>query len=269
MKKILQSTLFLLTLAFSGNVIAQDVLLEELFNDETLGVFTEYSEVGDDQTWRASDFGGKFFAQMNGFSGGAQNNVDWLISPALDMGLYNDEVLRFENAANFGGPRLELYVSNDYTGEGDPNAATWLDLTDSVNWSTGNYEYVESGAIDLSGIEGTGYFAFKYTSSEDDGAQLFQIDSVTVTASVINNIFTEEVADKVSKPYVSNDNLVFNVLSGNVEVSIASMNGSVVSQYNNKVVSGDVALPLNDLPRGTYALVVTSEGTVKSYKFFK
>ena len=272
MIKFSKLSIFLFSFFIGLSVQAQDVLVLELFDDSTLGQFSEFSVTGDGEKWRAGDFGERFFATMNGFNGAINENVDWLISPALDMDVYDDEVLRFENATNFDGPDLELLVSTDYAGSGDPTSATWMDMTSSANWSPGGYEYVSSGDIDLSSITGTAYVAFKYTSSPEVQGKVYQIDSFAVTATTLSTgIFDAEEVAVISAPYVSNNKLIFSVIEASLDVHIAlsTIDGNIMPKLSNNKVSGDVQLPIGDLPSGIYVLIVSSEDSVRSYKFVK
>ncbi len=102
--------------------------------------------------------------------GGDVASDDWLISPVINFNDYTNEVLTFDTWTRYADtgvtdPEVRLYYSTDYSGSGDPSAATWTELTytfpaeDSQVWTS-------SGSIDLSGINGTaGYIAFHYTSS--------------------------------------------------------------------------------------------------------
>lgn len=259
-------------LCIGGMLNAQEILLEENFDDSTLGVFSAYSVIGDGQVWEPRDFDGKFFAQMNGFDGGIQDNEDWLISPALDMDLYADEVLTFENANNFDGPDLELLASTDYDGSSDPNTASWTDLSQNVTWSPGGYEYVDSGEIDLSSFSGTGYIAFKYVSNAAVSGKLWQVDSIVVKASVLNNV--NEAAQEeqlITTPAVNGNQLTFEVLTHQKEMRFAiyNMEGQLVQQYNNTAALGTIQLPVVDLAAGMYILQVKSEQNLQAYKFMK
>ena len=271
MIKALQIVFFVLCIG--GMLNAQEILLEEKFDDATLGVFTAYSALGDEQMWEPREFGGKFFAQMNGFfDGGHLTNEDWLISPALNMDVYDDEVLAFENANNFNGPDLELLVSTDYDGTSDPNTATWTDLSQSVTWSPGGYEYVDSGEIDLSSFSGTGYIAFKYISSVSVEGKLWQVDSIVVSASVLSNV-NEAVQEEqlISTPSVNGDQLTFEVLGSQKEMvfAIYNMEGRLIQEYNNIAALGMVQLPVLDLASGMYILQVKSEQNLQAHKFMK
>jgi hypothetical protein len=118
-------------------------------------------------------------ALMSGFSGQPIPNEDWLISRPMNFEQYEGEVLEFWTARNFSGPDLELLISNDYSGSGDPNAATWSPL--SAEYSTSGWEWTPSGVVDVSGIMGESvYVAFKYTS-DASGAASWEVDDVVIT----------------------------------------------------------------------------------------
>ncbi len=65
---------------------------------------------------------------MSGFEGAPFENDDWLISPALDLDNYINEVLTFQNAKNYTGNDLEVKISIDYDGGGNPYSGTWTTL---------------------------------------------------------------------------------------------------------------------------------------------
>ncbi|MBK9192955.1 MAG: choice-of-anchor J domain-containing protein [Crocinitomicaceae bacterium] len=86
--------------------------------------------------------------------------------------------LSFENACNYSGDDLQVLVSTNYSGTGDPNGATWVSLT--ATWSAGSWAWVNSGVIDLSGYLQSGVrIAFKYTGSASDG-KTWELDDITI-----------------------------------------------------------------------------------------
>jgi hypothetical protein len=160
-----------LTIAISG-CIKEDfdtppvktLIFFESFND-TLGSFTAYSVTGA-QVWAPAVYSGTTYANMTGFSGGSYNaNEDWLISKAINFDTYNSETLSFESATKYGiatDTSLKVFYSTNYTGTGDPTTAIWTRLN-NIPLSTGNFTWVKTGNIDLSGIAGSNVFiAFKY-----------------------------------------------------------------------------------------------------------
>lgn len=110
--------------------------------------------VGAGEEWQWQNGGG---VEMNAFASGCQLNEDWLISPAFDLDSYDNEIIGFILDESFDGTTLELLYSTDYSGTGDPNAATWNNI--------GNYDttVTESNNAGLQGVSGTSvYVAFKY-----------------------------------------------------------------------------------------------------------
>ncbi|WP_148288569.1 ExeM/NucH family extracellular endonuclease [Ilumatobacter nonamiensis] len=156
--------------------------IEGFDNDDCAATGWEVVSVDTDQanTWTCSaQFSN---ADVNGFGDDAAAD-EWLITPALNMDAQDDETLNFRNYTNFTAanyPQLEVLVSTDYDGAGDPTTATWAALS-GINYSPeGSGQYVDSGPIDLSAITGTNaYFAFHYTSGES--AASWRIDSVEFT----------------------------------------------------------------------------------------
>lgn len=113
------------------------------------------------------------------------SNVAWLISPKIDMDLHTNEILTFRTAQHHldvDSPlnALEVYVSNNFDGL-NVAKAKWTPLTVVLpNQATPWYQFVGSGAVDLSSFTGKINIAFKYIGSGKnlalDGA--FQVDDV-------------------------------------------------------------------------------------------
>ena len=140
------------------------------------GGFTSYS-VASDKDWYRSSYSGNYFMKISGY-GGDTFSDDWLYTPAMNFDLFTDEILSFGTMANYDGPVLQVKVSNDFVG-GDPAGATWTDLS-GFALSAGDYAYVESGDIDVSGFDGLVTFAFHYLTDET-GSTTWEVDDVLVT----------------------------------------------------------------------------------------
>ncbi len=132
--------------------------------------FTQFSVTGA-QTWGCTDFGrgSTKGIRMNGFAGGAVDNQDWLISPAVTLS--TSPSLSFYSQFSFAGPGLQLKISTNYTGSGDPTAATWIDLngnfpTVAVPSSSSSLSDWTLSNVDLSAYASRNvYVAFVYTST--------------------------------------------------------------------------------------------------------
>lgn len=147
------------------------------------GGFQQYSVSGA-QIWGCTTFGQTGNGvQINGFSGGAQTNEDWLISPSFDLSDFNYPILSFASRVRFAGPSLRLFVSTNYSGTGNPNVAQWTELNgrfaeaESDVWTT-------SDQIDLSAFKSANVtIAFVYTSSPSLNAARWTLDDFNIANS--------------------------------------------------------------------------------------
>jgi hypothetical protein len=107
--------------------------------------------------------------RMDGSLNGNTANEDWLISPRIDLSVFNyTPTLSFESYTANTGAALQLKYSTNYLGEGSPSDATWVDIDaefpaqDSETWTT-----VPDLALPKSNL----YVAFVYTSTADAAAR--------------------------------------------------------------------------------------------------
>ena len=245
-----------------------DVLLFEDF-DEDLGMFTAFDAYGD-QSWHQATFGGVTCVAMNGYADDANHqNEDWLISHSIEIPADTYEELDFEfrTAMKFNGPALQVKVSMDYDGAGDPSDFEWEDITDGFDFSTGNYEWVESGALVIDDvIPGKYYFAFVYTST-DEAAASWEIDYVKLTGKALVSV-NENHAQAISLyPNPASEQVSF-VLDNDAQVSVFDMTGRKVSEMN--AAAGNVQLSVNELESGVYFVNFRYvDGTTAISKFVK
>ena len=156
--------------------------------------FTEYSVTGDQQLWACTTFGRDPLTppsgsianglQINGFSGTNILNEDWLISPSFDLTGTTFPLLSFWSRTKFNGAPLQLKVSANYPGYGNPNNYTWTDLNGKFPLQTSDI-WAESNNINLTAFKTANvYFAFVYNSSADDGAR-WTLDDIQLTNSLV------------------------------------------------------------------------------------
>lgn len=158
--------------------------------------FSQFSKVGA-QNWACTTFGRDpnapagttafpYGVQINGYDNGVASNVpneDWLISPAYDLSGTNFPLLSFWSRTAFNGLPLQLKASTNYSGTGDPTLATWTDVNGRFPNQTSNI-WTLSDSVNLSAFKSTAtYFAFVYTSSDDEGAR-WTLDDITVFNSL-------------------------------------------------------------------------------------
>ena len=247
-----------------------DVLLFEDF-DNDLGMFTEYSVLGD-QTWHQGTYGGVTYANMNGYSGGANNaNEDWLISPEIPFNrLYDAYVLEFRTAMKFNGEPLRVKVSCDFTG-GDPvTDGYWVDITDYFNFSEGDYTWVESGRYDmaeeLNNQLGFFHVAFVYTST-DAAANSWEVDYVKVTGETGVSVVENTISNISVFPNPAHDRVSFN-LTSDAQVSVFDITGRMVSMMN--MAAGQGQYEVADLENGVYFLNIRyADGKKEVARFVK
>lgn len=133
--------------------------------------FDTVSVVGD-QKWYGSSYNSDYFAKISGYSGGAQDNEDWLISPAINLSGYTDAKIEVSQAAKYLNDQwdqIQVLISTDYSG--DVTTATWTPVTIDTLPSGSDYTFVSSGKVDISAYDGmTIHVAFKYLSTTTNAA---------------------------------------------------------------------------------------------------
>jgi hypothetical protein len=116
--------------------------------------------------------------RMDGSLNGETENEDWLISPRIDLSVFDfTPTLSFASYTAKNGAPLQLKYSTNYIGEGSPSDATWVDLDaafpaqDSKTWTT-------VPDLELPKLNNL-YVAFVYTST-DQAAARWLIDNFFV-----------------------------------------------------------------------------------------
>ncbi|MBK7762141.1 MAG: choice-of-anchor J domain-containing protein [Bacteroidetes bacterium] len=146
----------------------------------------QYSVIGTD-SWQctSSGFSGHA-AYVNGYNGSNYNtNNDWLISPTFNISTSVFPVLSFKSRTAYNGNLIEVLVSNNYTGSGNPNAAIWQVLPASLP-SIGSNVWTNSGAINLQAYKNLPiHIAFRYTSNTS-AASSWRIDNIMIDDDNVN-----------------------------------------------------------------------------------
>ena len=249
-------------------------LLFEDFNDE-LGVFTAYDVVGG-QSWHQGVYQGTTYANMNGYADGAANeNEDWLIGEVFGTSdvQFTDIYLEFRTAMKFEGNPLRVMVSGDFVANDNPNNSEWIDITDAFDYSSGNYEWVESGKVNIIDVVGdfansgnSWFVAFVYTSTEE-GASSWEIDYVKVSAQFIASTNENEATTVSLYPNPASEQVSF-MLDEAAEVSVYDMTGRMVSTMQCE--AGQVQLNVSELVNGVYFVNVRfANGNTAVTKFVK
>ncbi|MBU2863681.1 choice-of-anchor J domain-containing protein [Reinekea forsetii] len=259
-------------------VFQQRVVWTEGFEDvSTFGTFSAYSRASN-ADWVVEERADNLGAVANGFGADAKSD-DWLISPQFHILDWQNAQFSFDVYTKYGGPALELYISNDYSGEGDPLDANWtqieFDQSQEVSDAWNHYQ------VDVSGYTGAAHVAFRYLTNGTGGGEgrRLGVDNptlistygeetlkanfsiATTTVTTIQPVSFEANVKGGEAPYTINWNLgdgqvangdaVEHTYSkaGNytVTLSVADANGNSVEQaresYVNVLQSTDIGVP--------------------------
>ena len=145
-----------------------------------------FSQAGSKKWFKASYTDSKNFTndyiEFSSFGSGDASNIGWAITPAYSLDLLSQKALIFQSAQHHATSpenKLELLVSTNFNGT-DVLAATWVPLKfkGPVYTNGTNYDFVNSGKVDLSGFSGNIYIAFKVTGNSTTLTGGFQIDNI-------------------------------------------------------------------------------------------
>ncbi len=148
----------------------QDVSLSGWSNVATAGT----------RVWRGNEFSGNTYAQATAFNDTEPSMETWLISPVVKMNGENE--LSFRSATAFyTHDGLTVLISTDY--DDNPTTATWTELNPTLAGSAqGNYDWVESGTIDLSSYDTEEIvIGFRYVGAGSGNTCTFIVDDVVIT----------------------------------------------------------------------------------------
>ncbi|MCS3711278.1 FG-GAP-like repeat-containing protein [Salinibacter ruber] len=237
------------------------------FQDGQLGPMTVINVSGGNG-WGIGNFDSNNFARANAF-GGAEASNSWLITPALDFNAFEAETLTFRNKKRFddGGvdDPLQVKVSTDYDGSGNPENFTWTDVTDRVDSLAQNDSFVTSGEVDLSDAQFQSdevYVAFRYQSSGTDAgtSEEQQVDDIQIVGrsdqSLIEtqSFVAEELQGRARRNQLSliditgNDTLEIAATTGfNSETYVFGRDTDSTYAQTPDSLGKDDAVPIGDL----------------------
>jgi hypothetical protein len=216
------------------------------FNNCAGGLPSGWSQISvkGDSVWACSIFGNANTngVQVNGFvSGtGAADNEDWLISPALDLSLFQFPILSFSERTKFSGPQIQLLVASNQASRPAPGAAAWtpvdamLPLPNSDKWTAVN-------DINLAAFKsGSSYIAFKYISSPALGAARVSLDDVQIknrTSAPVAKVFLEtptlsQFDNSVSGTPTVSKSIRFQVMNASADLNITAPSLFQISRDN-------------------------------------
>lgn len=149
-------------------------------NDKNLTIKDVVLPEGSSFVWKYDSYG---YWKASSFVGGKNlASESWLVSDQIDLTESDKPVLTFDGATRFhnGTPEkfMKVFVSDNFSG--DVKTATWTEIQ-VKNWSDGsNWNFVNSGELDLSAYKGKKVnVAFKYESTTS-AAPTWEIKNVYV-----------------------------------------------------------------------------------------
>ncbi|MGB4654142.1 MAG: choice-of-anchor J domain-containing protein [Bacteroidales bacterium] len=230
--------------------------------EEGMNDWTAYNELGS-QVWTIDEIHGidnSACAKMSGYDGAPFANIDWLISKGLSkptvLKQSADVHFRFFTAKNYAGENIKVLLSNDYV-SGDPNLATWIDVTDQATLSTGSWNWTNSSFIEIPEHMWDNFnVAFKYTSTDTEAAT-WEIDNVCVTSYVVGGVSQDKVNSIKVYPNPATNYIVVENAKTNTMYKISDMQGKTIKAGNLNETKIDVS----DLNKGLYVIMLTDPKT--------
>ncbi len=207
---------------------------------------------------------------------------DWLISSSIDLDSYENEILTFDSYNEYDddgitSPEMKLKYSTDYTGTGNPESATWTNLT--YEYQTINTPvFTSSGDVNLSEISGASvYLAYHYTSSGTGAASStsWKVDNVLIVGDIIEGISNLDNIETNLFPNPTNGNTVFEYNlreSTNVEIVIYDIVGNkieTVEQNYKKAGNFSNNLNLENYKSGIYFISIKTDYSNNIQKLIK
>ncbi len=148
--------------------------------DTDLEGFTTVDSLGA-ETWAQSSYNGVTYAKMTGYNGGHHANVDWLVSPSIDLSGHSNVKFSINQAVNYldTWDHIKIYITDNYTG--DVNTTSWTEINLTTKPSGSDWNFVTSEDYDISAFDNQSnvVIAFKYTSTDSAGST-WEIDKVVI-----------------------------------------------------------------------------------------
>jgi hypothetical protein len=118
---------------------------------------------------------------------GDQRSTSWLITPEINFEKNSGEVLRFKTSTSFAnGSLLDVLISTEWDGtEENLLSSNWKLLPAAYIAANNDFfgDWISSGNVDLSCVEGKAYIAFRYSGSDlayYNG--IYELDEIMISA---------------------------------------------------------------------------------------
>ena len=146
--------------------------------ETSIDPFTQFSESGAAREWGFSNG----YIEINGYNS-VDIEIDWLISPEIDLTNVTDPQAAFKTAWRYGlnddTHHMKMFYSTDYDGNtANIGTSTWVevafDLPEQDTWT-------DIGPISIPALEGqTAYVAFVYNYPADNNYTRWRIDDAKI-----------------------------------------------------------------------------------------
>ncbi|MFT3794451.1 DUF5017 domain-containing protein [Flavobacterium sp.] len=150
-----------------------------------LDTWTVFAEAGT-KNWFINDFDDNVYLEFSSFNSGNASNIGWLVSPAINIDNAKLKRLIFQSAQHHATSldnKFELLVSTNYDGE-NVLTADWetktFRLPKYIGYGGKNYEFANSGVVDLSQYSGEIYIAFRVKGNSTTQTGGFQVDNIKI-----------------------------------------------------------------------------------------
>lgn len=138
--------------------------------------WTVAEEFGGDDVWTSQSG----YVQANGYFGTQIANIEWLVSPSIDLSGESDLKFQISQAINYAGDLglIKILVSTDYSN--DVTTATWDEINLANSPAGNSNDMILSEDYDFSAYDGQIInVAFKYESTNSDAAR-WRIESMAI-----------------------------------------------------------------------------------------
>lgn len=125
-------------------------------------------------------------ARIDAFNSNDESNIAWLISQPIDFNANDGETMTFKTSNSYSdNSELQVLISTDWDGNTNTiTEANWSQITSGEIVADSDFfrDVIDSGVVDLSCIEGTGYIAFKYIGSGENSSEdgTFELDDIRI-----------------------------------------------------------------------------------------
>jgi hypothetical protein len=139
---------------------------------------------GGNVDWFINGFGGNTYSRISAFGSNEASAEVWLVTPSIDFTTTTGQEFSFDLQANYdSGKGIEVYVSNDFTG--DVTIANWslvqAFIPSGPSDGFGDFETV--GPMNISCIDGNVNIAVVYKGSDPSLTTRYHADNFRVTGN--------------------------------------------------------------------------------------